>query len=167
MEAAGTLIRSLEDAGTFASTPQGPMCDAIVADCLTYHILGSTISPVDTTMATVYDQIDVTSILRRAEAFSYHCSPPDLLNIVLSTSRLSRTIASDGLSKAHIARATSLMNEAMSFDIGAWVHSIANLSPQDDLKGRVRVASAHQAAVRLYILLRCARSRRPVRLRQR
>ncbi|KAH8815526.1 fungal-specific transcription factor domain-containing protein [Xylogone sp. PMI_703] len=153
MNAAGRLIKSLEKSGTFSDPTYGLLCDAIVADCLSYHILGSAIGAMDSTTAALYDRINVSSVLQRAETSSYHCCPPKLLEITLLTSRLFKIIQSTGLSQSHVATAASLMEQAASFDIKDWVHGIRNLSSQDDLKARVSIALAHQATVCLYILL--------------
>ncbi|KAH8883781.1 hypothetical protein GQ53DRAFT_786577 [Thozetella sp. PMI_491] len=154
MEAAGTLIATLKGAGARFDVSLGPLCDAIVADCLTYHILGSTINTIDNTTAKLYAQIDVASFLRRAEAVSYHCCPPKLLELVLAASRLCRAIEAAGEPEEdHILCAVALMEQAVAFDIESWVRSIRNLSSHDDIGARIHIGLAHQVAVRLYILL--------------
>ena len=155
MQAAGKLIASIrQQSDDFAAASSSDsLCDAIIADCLTYHIIGSTTSPVDTAMAKIYDGLDMASILRKAELYSFHCSPPELLEIVHSTSRLCREIASKTPGEKHLARAAALMHGATSFKVRDWVEGIPNLSQHDDPEGRITIASAHQAAVRLYILV--------------
>lgn len=157
IEAAEILISSLHHGHTSGSGPQleasiAPLADAIAADCLTYRIFGSTISTAETSptamAAYVQDDIDVLSVLQRAEAHSYHCCPPAILHIILSASRL---CSSTEPNAAEVA--VSLLAQARALDVREWVYSIQGLSPQDDLEARVSLASAHRAAACLYVLL--------------
>jgi hypothetical protein len=135
------------------------LIDVIVADCLTYHILGSTLTAVDKPTASIYDDIDIFAVLRRAEAHSYHCCPPTILQIVVCATRQGSSGNSDTLQSEyedkqnHSGIATSLLSQALAFDVRTWVDNIPNLSADDDRDARVRLASAHRAAACLYIIL--------------
>ncbi|CAP67478.1 uncharacterized protein PODANS_6_11340 [Podospora anserina S mat+] len=128
------------------------LVDAIAADCLTYRILGTTISGVDTTWADSMEHSDLFSVLSRAEAHSYHCCPPVMLETILATSRLFHDHLSAPEEK--VKRALELLGRAKKFDVVDWVYAIQGLSlEQDDLSVRVSLARAHRAAACLYILL--------------
>lgn len=164
MKAAGRLIRSLQDevdrgaAATTAGAPAtvtapaiiAPLSDMVVADCITYHILGSTLTAPeeDGHDESIFDSVDVMAVLQRTETFSYQCCPPPVLKVLLSASRLrpDRGAIPDDV-------AASMISEVRSVNIQGWVRSIRGLAPEDDLETRVRLASAHQAATCLYILL--------------
>ncbi|KAK5655334.1 hypothetical protein OQA88_5901 [Cercophora sp. LCS_1] len=156
VEAAGALISSLQ-AGDALDSSLVPLADAIAADCITYRILGSTISVVGAGKQSVYDGFDVLPILHRAEAYSYHCCPPVILNNILSASRLyAQSInPSSTQDPSHIATVSTemLFDQSRSFDVAPWVYGIRGLSSGDDLEARVHLASAHRAAACLYILL--------------
>ncbi|KAH8902996.1 hypothetical protein BR93DRAFT_919671 [Coniochaeta sp. PMI_546] len=168
LDAAGVLINALYGRSNETAPPRkmfgldeamARLIDVIVADCLTYHILGSTLTAVDEPTAKIYDNIDVSAVLRRAEAYSYHCCPPTILQIVVWASRLGHCGNLDTLRRGHRHQqdragiATSLLLQALAFDVQAWVGSISNLSADDDRDARVRLASAHRAAACLYIIL--------------
>lgn len=129
------------------------LVDIIAAEGLTYRILGTTISRVDiswTEYQTAEESEGLFDVLRRAEAHSYHCCPPAVLEIIMATSRLSQ--AED--EPARTSEALALLSRALSFPVEEWVHSIRGLSlEEDDLSVRVSLASAHRAAACIYILL--------------
>jgi hypothetical protein len=135
------------------------LVDVVVADCLTYHILGSTQSLLDESTASVYDSIDVSAVLRRAEAYSYHCCPPLILGIIVRATRLGMGCGPGTLEGKQVgeqnraATASALLLQAGEFDVRGWVNSIPNLPPNDDREARVRLASAHRAAACLYIIM--------------
>ncbi|KAK4177807.1 putative acriflavine sensitivity control protein acr-2 [Triangularia setosa] len=156
IEAASTLMTSIQK--QVASGGEGRsmriddslmrLVDAIAADCLTYRIFGTTISGLDTSWAESMEG----SVLRRAEAHSYHCCPPVMLEIILATSRLFHNHLSAPEEK--VKRALELLGRAKKFDVVDWVYAIQGLSlEQDDLSVRVSLARAHRAAACLYILL--------------
>lgn len=166
LDAAGVLINALYGDAT---SPTGTMfvpdktmarlLDGVVADCITYHILGSTLTSVDESAASVYDNIDISSVLHRAEAYSYHCCPPKILQILVCMTRLGSRRNQDsspsqyGESEDRTELAASLLLQARAFDVKRWVDSIPNLSTNDDHEARVQLASAHRASACLYIIL--------------
>ncbi|KAK4236346.1 fungal-specific transcription factor domain-containing protein [Achaetomium macrosporum] len=149
IEAASTLMMSLNDPVHAPDQSLMPLLDAIAADCLTYRVLGSAISGVCLT-SWDDDLADLLPVLRRAEPYSYHCCPPEILQILLSASSL---CGHGAAGQARVERALSLLHQARSLDVANWVYSIRGLSAQDDLATRVSIALAHQATACLYILL--------------
>ncbi|KAL2259682.1 hypothetical protein VTK26DRAFT_6537 [Humicola hyalothermophila] len=155
----------IEAASTLMSTLHGPsrmlmdrslmsLVDAIAADWLTYQILASAISGVPFPSWDKHDLANLFSILKRAEPYSYHCCPPEILLITLSASRLCSPDAADTASdRNRIEIARSLFRQARSVDVKQWVRNIRGLPPQDDLDARVSVAAAHRATACLYIVL--------------
>ena len=144
--AAGDAVNAAEDQSLVR------LADAIAADCLTYRILGSTISATEDGTATATGsmargEIDVAAVMRRAQAHSYHCCPPAIMRIILSASQLCEQGEKDP------EGAAALLQQARALDVHAWVHGIRGLAPHDDLDVRVEVAAAHRAAACLYIVL--------------
>lgn len=154
VQAARSLISSIyqPDSAKQIDTTLAPLADAIAADCLTYQILGSTISIVDSVL--VNDDSAAMTVLHRAQPYSYHCCPPPILQTILSASQLH----SSPPTPARTATTAHLLAQARSFDVPAWVSTISGLSPHDDRAARVQLASAHRAAACLYILLSGAES---------
>ncbi|KAH6839609.1 fungal-specific transcription factor domain-containing protein [Chaetomium sp. MPI-CAGE-AT-0009] len=150
IEAASALMSSLRYPA-HEQLDQGLMAcvNAIAADCLTYRVLGSAINGVALTSWPEHDSTEFLSILKRAEAFSYHCCPPEILHILLSASSL----CSRGDHSRVEEDALSLLHQARSLDLVEWVHNIRGLSSQDDLGIRLSIALAHRATTCLYILL--------------
>ena len=168
LDAAGTLISALY-VRSEASSPSrqlfvpdqamARLLDGVVADCLTYHILGSALTAVDGPATSAYDSIDIASVLHRAEAYSYHCCPPTILEILVCATRLDCSRSQDtapglrGNKHDRTRLATSLLQRALAFDVRGWVDNIPNLSTNDDREARVRLASAHRASACLFIIL--------------
>jgi len=159
VQAARSLISSIYQPSTTSQidTTLAPLADAIAADCLTYQILGSTISVVDSVF--VNDDTTVMTVLHRAQPYSYHCCPPAILQTILSASQLYSSDPSSSLEQEMDmdmdmdAMTTSLLSQARTFDVPAWVSTISGLPAHDDRAARVELASAHRAAACLYILL--------------
>ncbi|KAJ4286611.1 hypothetical protein N0V88_007975 [Collariella sp. IMI 366227] len=123
------------------------LVDAIAADCLTYQVLASAIGGV---ALTEHDLSDLFAVLKRAEAYSYHCCPPEILQILLSASQL---CSDESSGQTKVETALFLLDKARSFDVLGWVYGIQGLSPHDDLNIRLGIALAHRASACLYILL--------------
>ncbi|KAK3681116.1 acriflavine sensitivity control protein acr-2 [Podospora appendiculata] len=156
IEAAEMLISSLQKVDGHLLDPSvAPLADAIAADCVTYRILGSTISGVGFLTGSTMRHgigIDVFTVLQRAEAYSYHCCPPLILQLILSTSRLCSPESSLD-NNDRIAATASLLQQARTFNVREWVNNIRGLSSHDDLVAREHLASAFRAAACLYMLL--------------
>ncbi|KAK3374573.1 fungal-specific transcription factor domain-containing protein [Podospora didyma] len=168
IDAAGSLISSLQERGPKnlgLDSTIAALADAMAADCLTYRIMASTITCAGSMAGFIQEHVDVCAVLQRAEAHSYHCCPPLILQIILSSGLLfvppttpqahphqQQEVRMEGYSSV-TEMALSLLDQVRSFDIIGWVHSIRGLSPNDDLEARVHVAAAHRAAACLYLLL--------------
>lgn len=142
--AASTSITST----TTANIPPGvaQLADLVMADCVTYHILGAGFSGAadNQAAAAAFAGVDVAATLQRAAPFSYGCYPPPMLDVLSRAARLS---AGEG------AEAAALLRRLRAVDVRAWVYGIEGLAPNDDREVRVSVACAHRAATCLYVVL--------------
>lgn len=144
IEAAGSLIASIQGLSRNLSPSFVQLADSVVADCITYHILGAGFaSPADPAMS-AFDSVDIVATLQRGAAFSYGCSPPVVLNALLGASRLSPD---------DVPGAVALLEDLRGCDTRRWVYEIPGLSPKDDLEVRVSMADAHRVATILYVAL--------------
>ncbi|KAG8161054.1 hypothetical protein KVR01_009318 [Diaporthe batatas] len=146
VEAAGKLLKSIHTMEIRKQIPPSiaKLADIVVADCITYHVLGSAFTGSGDTALSAFESIDIISVLQRAAPFSYGCYPPIMLEILSEATHLSQTDACVG---------RDLIDKLCALDFRAWVYSIPDLSPKDDLEARVQIAEAHRAATCLYILL--------------
>ena len=154
IDAAGSLIGSLQRQKSQLAPSLVPLADAIAHDCLTYRIFGSMVNGAEEVAGPVYDDVNVHAMLAAGEAFSYHCCPPVILRIILAASKLGEEISTSLTDKEAIqTRVGELVQEAYAFDVEEWVYSIRGLSPHDDLEARVKLAEAHRGAACLYAML--------------
>lgn len=146
VEAAGNLLKSIRAMETRKQIPPSiaKLADIVVADCITYYVLGSAFTSSGDTALSAFESIDIISVLQRAAPFSYGCYPPIILEILSKATHLSHN---------DVCKARYLIDELCALDLRAWVYSIPGLSPKDDLEARVDIADAHRAATCLYILL--------------
>lgn len=146
IEAAGKLLKSIHAMEIRKQIPPSvaKLADIVVADCITYHVLGSAFATSGDNAMSAFESIDIKSVLQRAAPFSYGCYPPIMLEILSQASHLSQK---------DVCKAKDLIDELCALDFRAWVYSIPDLSPKDDLEARVAIADAHRAATCLYILL--------------
>ncbi len=151
IEAASSLMSSLHNPAQELDRSLMSCVDAIAADCLTYRVLGAAISGVTPPAWAEQDLSEFSAVLKRAEAYSYHCCPPEILQVLLAASRL----CSDSAPPIHdrVPAALALLYQAQSFDVFEWVYGIQGLCAEDDLSARVSVALAHRATACMYILL--------------
>lgn len=145
MEAAGSLMTSLGNLRNGEIPPFiAQLADVVVSDCLTYHILGSTLTSVGGTVIEAFEAIDIAPMLQKAAAYSYHCCPPFILGILSQACKLS---------VQDVAEADSLLHQLRTYDVAFWVRKLEGLPPNDDSETRVSLASAHRAAACLYAAL--------------
>lgn len=145
MEAAGSLMTSLANLKPGEIPPFiAQLADVVVADCLAYHILGSTLASVKGAAIKAFEAIDIAPTLQKAAAYSYHCSPPFVLEILSKACRLS---------VQDVMEAESLLSQLRTYDVATWVRSLEGLPVVDDIEVRLSLASAHRAAACLFVAL--------------
>lgn len=144
VEAAGNLIASLRDLEHQLPPSVAQLADIVVADCITYHVLGSLFANPNDTPMSAFKSLDLPATLQRAAAFSYGCNPPLVLDVLSAASNLFPDDVSD---------AAALLGQLCKLDVRTWVYNIKGLPPLDDLEVRVSMANAHRAAACLYIVL--------------
>lgn len=113
--------------------------------------MGSAFVPADAIDALLFfDPSQFPAMLRRAAAYSYNCCPPDILEIIYETSRLSSQDANDDMATAGLA----LMQRAQAFDVEAWANNQDNFRSMRApvLQTRIHAGSAYRLAVCLYVL---------------
>ncbi|KAF3766895.1 hypothetical protein M406DRAFT_89512 [Cryphonectria parasitica EP155] len=145
IQAAGKLLNSIQSLGS-AGLPSGvaKLADIVVADCITYHILGSVFANPEDTSMSVFRPVEIVSALEKAAAFSYGCAAPFVMDILLKASRLS---------PSDLTEAVALFEDLLAFDVITWVYSIEDLSALDNLEIRVHMANVQRLAACMYILL--------------
>jgi hypothetical protein len=151
MDGALSLIKLLGEP-PYLQQPMSRLRLTILSDLLVFYVLGSTLS-FSTMSKFVPDTIDLEPILRYAETNNYLSMPSPLLRIMLESFELpdSRDGTSGNL-RDHIQMQVGvLLQRALDFDPIAWSCHFEPASPFEDLKQRVRIASAHRSAVCIYL----------------
>jgi hypothetical protein len=99
------------------------------------------------------DSIDLEPILKYAQTNNYLSCPAPLLRVMLKSFDLpdTRESASDQLGIEVQEQVKLLLEEALSFDPLDWAYTFEPTSLFEDLEKRSRIASAHRAAVCIYI----------------
>ncbi|CAG9950349.1 unnamed protein product [Clonostachys rosea f. rosea IK726] len=135
-------------------TALSPLRSWLVSNCLVYDLLGSSFAnsylphsgwPSTTTM----------SLLQDAEG--NHCSsfPAALLPLIQTGAQLLKSneisTSPDTSTDLEQQKAFHLLHAAKSFDPAAWAINLQPRSPADDLLHRTEIASAHKAAVCVYL----------------
>ncbi|KAE8405969.1 fungal-specific transcription factor domain-containing protein [Aspergillus pseudonomiae] len=152
VEGAMKLISSLKSFENDQLSPIALIRDRITSDCLTYHVLGSTLTNSTTFLDPFALPIDITTILRRSEANSYLSFPTTLLQILFRACELSNIAFRLPTTECHtlINEAHSLLDAAQSFDVAAWANSVEG-APTQRTPNRIHTGLAHQNAVCIYI----------------
>ncbi|KAB8279203.1 fungal-specific transcription factor domain-containing protein [Aspergillus minisclerotigenes] len=152
VEGAMKLISSLKPFQNDQISPIALIRDRITSDCLTYHVLGSTLTNSTTFLDPFSLPIDISTILRRSEANSYLSFPTTLLQILFRACELSNMIFTLPATEAHalINEASSLLDATRSFDVTAWANNVEG-APTHRTPNRIHAALAHQSAVCIYI----------------
>ncbi|EOD45031.1 putative acriflavine sensitivity control protein acr-2 protein [Neofusicoccum parvum UCRNP2] len=155
VEGARRLIEGFDLSGddVKSSTMMGTLRDFVIADCLTYYILGSTVSFHQSRASASRHFQYILPLLKRTESNSYLSCPPMLLQIMLSASYLCGIDPAQALAEQIPLEeeASTLMQRAQSFDVHAWAQVVQCVTTYEDFESRVHVASAHKSAIRLYI----------------
>ncbi|KAF9692693.1 hypothetical protein EKO04_009161 [Ascochyta lentis] len=151
MDGALSLIKLLGEP-PYLQRPMSRLRLTILSDLLVFYVLGSTLS-FSTMSKFVPDTIDLEPILRYAETNNYLSCPGPLLRIMLESFELpdSRDGTSGNLRENIQEQVGVLLQRALDFDPIAWSCDFEPASPFEDLKQRVRIASAHRSAVCIYL----------------
>lgn len=145
LEAAGKLISSITTSlGADLPPAVAQLADVVVADCITYHALGSLFTIPSRGAMLAFRSVDLPATLQRAAAFSYGCSPPLVLDALARASQLE---------PEDVCGAGLLLVQLRELDVKAWVRGIQGLPSRDDIELRISMAQAHRAAACLYIVL--------------
>lgn len=144
MKAAGNLVSSIQHFQGEIPPFITRLADIVIADCLTYHILGSALAGVGHAAMGAFEAIDIASTLQKAAVYSYHCCPPFVLGLMAMACKLT---------VEDVLEAKFLVDRLCTFDVERWVHNLEGLHSTDDLEVRVSMASAHRAAACLFIVL--------------
>ncbi|KAF2710143.1 hypothetical protein K504DRAFT_476211 [Pleomassaria siparia CBS 279.74] len=138
---------------SFQQTPTSKLRKCVLSDFLVFSILGSTLSFTPGPRQLIPDTIELEPILDYAQTNNYLSCPAPLLRIMLRTFELpdGRQCASDELSFEVQEQVRELLEAALSFDPFRWAYTFQPTSPFEDLDKRARIASAHRAAVCIYI----------------
>ncbi|KAE8322431.1 fungal-specific transcription factor domain-containing protein [Aspergillus sergii] len=152
VEGAMKLISSLKPFENDQISPIALIRDRITSDCLTYHVLGSTLTNSTTFLDPFSLPIDITTILRRSEANSYLSFPTTLLQILFRACELSNIACTLPATETPVLinEADSLLKAARAFDVTAWANNVEG-APTHRTPNRIHTALAHQNAVCIYI----------------
>ena len=151
MDGAQSLIKLLGEP-SYVQRPMSRLRLTILSDLLVFYVLGSTLS-FSPMSRFVPDSIDLEPILRHAETNNYLSMPTPLLRIMLESFELpdSRDGTTGDLRGYIQTQVGALLQRALDFDPIAWSCDLQPASPFEDLKQRIRIASAHRSAVCIYL----------------
>lgn len=152
MEGARKLINLL-GTPSFQQNPTSQLRKCLLSDFLVFFILGSTLNFSAGPQKLIPDSIDLEPILEYAQTNNYLSCPAPLLRIMVKSFELpdTREFASEGLALEIEEQVRMLLVDALSFDPLDWAYTFEPASPFEDLEKRARIASAHRAAVCIYI----------------
>ena len=162
---ARTIIDTLCRSNTSTQTAMTPLRSFLISNCLVYagllhstyplghadltntrfDILGSTLA--SSIGLAPSDTFSTSSLSLLQDAEGNHCSsfPASLLQLIRNGARLSHS------NSPFSATALHLLHTAQSFDPLTWATDLQQRSPVTDLLQRTHVASAHRAAVCIYL----------------
>ena len=99
----------------------------------------------------------LVSALEYAEANNYLSCPATLLQLMLAANKLLRSmsnnsmVSSTEMTSSPAQQVFLLLQAAQSFDASIWATALQKISPHKDVEKRAHIASAHKAAVRIYL----------------
>ncbi|KAF2201596.1 hypothetical protein GQ43DRAFT_371055 [Delitschia confertaspora ATCC 74209] len=156
-QGARKLISLLGDArGLGIQTQHLPMSKlrtCLLADSIVFFILGSTLTFSNgSPQQLIPDTLDLDTILQYAETNNYLSCPAPLLRIMLKSFKIPDARIFETTTPFIEDQVGSLLEEVLAFDAVVWAsESFQPISPHENLSKRVCIASAHRAAVCLYI----------------
>jgi Fungal specific transcription factor domain/Fungal Zn(2)-Cys(6) binuclear cluster domain len=122
-----------------------------------YDILGSTLAHSIPYEALHTSSTQLLSALESAETNNYLSCPAILLQLVLTATKLSHSIPWDlamdptRMTSTPAQQISLLLLTARAFDAVVWAMDLQKFSPHKDAEKRIHIASAHKAAVCIYI----------------
>lgn len=151
MDGALRLIKLLGEP-PYLQRPMSRLRQTILSDFLVFYILGSTFT-FSAMPSFIPDTIELEPILRYAETNNYLSCPSPLLRIMLESFALPpRTTPITDEIYLHIQHQTEiLIRRALEFDPVAWSRDLEPASPFEDIRQRIRIASAHRSGVCIYL----------------
>ncbi|RDW63302.1 hypothetical protein BP6252_10847 [Coleophoma cylindrospora] len=155
MHGARALINSVKEPYTLQYANMSSLRRRLIANCLVYDVLSSTLARPETSGPPQCSSMMIRSSLQYAEVNNYLSFPAVLLERVLVTAQLSQavqdTFPAKSITSDQEQQIVSLLDAAQSFDAREWASTLQSISPHGDLESRIHVASAHKAAVCIYI----------------
>lgn len=122
-----------------------------------YDILGSTLACTIPSETSHTSYVQLFSALEYAESNNYLSCPAILLHRVLAATEVLRSMSgillTDSIAKVPppAQQLRLLLQAVQSFDTFVWATSLQKVSPHKDVEKRIHIASAHKAAVCIYI----------------
>ncbi|KAI8722962.1 hypothetical protein NCS52_00150800 [Fusarium sp. LHS14.1] len=151
---ARSIIEKLLASGPETENPLSPLRSWLVSNCLVYDLLGSSFA---NSYLPHSDGLSTTTMSLLQDAEGNHCSsfPAALLALIQAGAQLLKTKDFSTLQDTLISlgqdEALDLLHAARSFDPAVWAIDLQSRSPADDLLHRTTIASAHRAAVCIYL----------------
>ncbi|KAH7274753.1 fungal-specific transcription factor domain-containing protein [Fusarium solani] len=146
------IIEKLIVSGT--ETAMSPLRSWLVSNCLVYDLLGSSFA---NSYLPHSGGLSTTTMSLLQDAEGNHCSsfPAALLPLIQAGAQLLKmndvSTFPDTLINSGQHDALHLLHAAKSFDPAVWAINLQPRSPADDLLHRTIIASAHRAAVCVYL----------------
>ncbi|KUJ21359.1 uncharacterized protein LY89DRAFT_577473 [Mollisia scopiformis] len=155
MHGAIALINSMKEPYKLKHSNMSSLRRSLISSCLVYDALSSTFAQSNSSGPARYSASIVRSSLHYAEANNYLSFPAALLEAVLTAAQLLQTMHDHFPAKFTTTlegnQLPPLLQAAQSFNVRDWASGLQRISPHCDLENRVHVASAHKAAVCIYI----------------
>ncbi|KAF2122672.1 fungal-specific transcription factor domain-containing protein [Lophiotrema nucula] len=152
MDGAQKLINMLGTA-TFYQEPMSRLRRCVLSDFLVFFVLGMTLNFSANCGKLLPNSIDYEPILKYAETNNYLSCPAPLLSIMLQSFDLpdAREVTAGEARIVIQEQVKALLQQALAFNPTDWALTLELASPLENLEKRIRIASAHRAAVCIYI----------------
>lgn len=151
---ARTIIEKLVASAVATETTLSPLRRWLMSNCLVYDLLGSSFA---NSYLPHSGGLSTTTMSLLQDAEGNHCSsfPAALLSVMQAGAQLLKMnedfTSPDTMADSRRYGAFHLLHAAKSFDPAVWAINLQPRSPADDLFHRTEIASAHKAAVCVYL----------------
>ncbi|EEU40568.1 uncharacterized protein NECHADRAFT_34199 [Fusarium vanettenii 77-13-4] len=148
------IIEKLMASGLGTETALSPLRSWLMSNCLVYDLLGSSFA---NSYLPHSGGLSMSAMSLLQDAEGNHCSsfPAALLALIQTGAQLLKTkdvsTSPDALMNLAQQDALRLLHAAKSFDPAVWAIDLQPRSPADDPLHRTIIASAHRAAVCIYL----------------